>query len=125
MESAQQSPKQTPLSYEEWINNQPPKTHQNAQSRTGVVAMATTAGVGGVRIYDVIMARQQKQQEKTTLIESIEAAKKTTHRDVAAQTEHYDEQTEYLLQAQRDQEKDNESGDHMRFVPHMWSVGFI
>ena len=124
MESTQQSSRQTSLTYKEWKNNQSPKTHQNAQSRMGVMAMATTAGVGGVRIYDVIMARQQEQREKATLIEAIESAKKNSHRDVSAQTEHYDEQTEYLLQARRDQEKDNESGDHMRFVPNMWRIGF-
>ena len=124
MESSHQSSDQISVTYMEWKNKQSSQINHKSQSSKGIISMDTTAGVGGIRIHDILLARQQEQRNKAILIKAIEPPKKNSHRDVSVQTEHYDEQTEYLLQARRNQEKDNESDDHTQIVTGMWNLGF-
>jgi maltose-binding protein MalE len=121
MESLRRTSEQSTITYTEWKNRKTSLSISKPQETPPIMAMAmaTTAGVGGVRIYDRLF-----KQRKNTLTDIINETKKNTHHDVTVETEQYDEQTEYLLQARRDQEKDNETGDDMRLVPGMWTVKY-
>lgn len=82
MSSASQ-PVSIPITYKQWKN-------QNSEIKSRVTAIATTAGIGGVRIYDHIL---YPNRGKKTKIEPKPAPApesphpETLHHDVAVQTE--------------------------------------
>jgi len=66
------------ITYKQWKK-------QNSENKSRVTAIATTAGIGGVRIYDHILYPKRGKKAKAGFKPA--PAPETLHHDVAVQTE--------------------------------------
>ena len=62
----------TNISYKQWKNTNNSSSRDN-KSRQLPIVMATTAGVGGIRLFDIIMNEQA--QRRNVIIEATEKQK--------------------------------------------------
>lgn len=113
----------TNLSYKQWKKKTNSSSSRDNKSRQLPIVMATTAGVGGIRLFDIIMNEQA--QRRNAVIEATEKQKqkRVEAHNVAVQTEpEYDKmnENEHLLMKWREEQERDNSYSYFRLAPSMW-----